>query len=179
MFFKINDSTTVTKRVFLLYFDIGRSGKVLTHQTILNWVTQFRTTASIVNKKPPGCPRTVRTLENVRRVANAFQSSPQHSAHCHSVAYHLSPRAIRHILYEDLKFHPFKIQVVQKHLPRDLKKRSEYYRKLLQMIKRAPQLLDHLMSDEAHFHLNGTVNKQNFRYWSAENPHVASETTAK
>ena len=28
-----------------------------------------------------------------------------------------------------------------------------------------------LMSDEAHFHLHGTVNKQNFRYWSAANPH--------
>ena len=26
------------------------------------------------------------------------------------------------------------------------------------------------MSDEAHFHLNGNVNKQNFRYWAAENP---------
>jgi hypothetical protein len=25
-------------------------------------------------------------------------------------------------------------------------------------------------SDEAHFHLSGTVNKQNFRYWAAENP---------
>ena len=27
------------------------------------------------------------------------------------------------------------------------------------------------MSDEAHFHLYGTVNKQNFRYSSAANPH--------
>jgi hypothetical protein len=25
-------------------------------------------------------------------------------------------------------------------------------------------------SDKAHFHLSGTVNKQNFRYWAAENP---------
>ena len=27
-----------------------------------------------------------------------------------------------------------------------------------------------IMSDEVHFHLNGTVNKQNFRYWAPENP---------
>ena len=27
-----------------------------------------------------------------------------------------------------------------------------------------------IVSDEAHFHLNGTVNKQNFRYWASENP---------
>jgi len=25
-------------------------------------------------------------------------------------------------------------------------------------------------SDEAHFHLSGTVNKQNVRYWAKENP---------
>ena len=28
-----------------------------------------------------------------------------------------------------------------------------------------------LMSDEAHFHLNGAVNKQNCLYWSPDNPH--------
>jgi hypothetical protein len=27
-----------------------------------------------------------------------------------------------------------------------------------------------MISDEAHFHLDGSVNKQNCRYWVAENP---------
>jgi hypothetical protein len=29
-----------------------------------------------------------------------------------------------------------------------------------------------VISDEAHFHLNGSVNKQNYRYWAMENPRV-------
>ena len=134
-FFKNNDSATVKKCVFRRHFDIGRNGKVLTRQTILNWVTQFRTTASIVNKKPPGHPQTVRTPENVRWVAHAFQHSPQHS-----VALHLTPRTVRRILHEDLEFHPFKIQLVQQLLPRDLNQRSECCRKLLQMIERTQQM---------------------------------------
>jgi hypothetical protein len=28
-----------------------------------------------------------------------------------------------------------------------------------------------LMIDEAHFHLHGTINKQNLRYWPAANPY--------
>ena len=27
-----------------------------------------------------------------------------------------------------------------------------------------------IMSDKAHFHLNGAVDKQKFRYWASENP---------
>jgi len=69
-----NDSATVTWRVFRRRFDVGRNGKVPTRQTILNWVTQFKTTTSIVNKKPPGRPRTVRNvlrkvMDNVRQRA--------------------------------------------------------------------------------------------------------------
>lgn len=141
-FFKNNGSATVTQRVFRRHFDIGRNGKVPTRQTILNWVTQFRTTASIVNKKPSGRPRTVRTPENVRRVSHAIQRSPQRSARRHSVALRLSPRTVRRILHEELKFHPFKMKVVQQLVPRDLEQRSECCRKLLQMIERTPQFLD-------------------------------------
>jgi len=137
LLWKNNDSAR--QLVFRRHFDIRRNGKILTHQTILNWVTQFRTSASIVNKKPPGRPRTVRTPENVRRVAHAFQCSPQRSARHHSIALHLTPRTVRRILHEDLKFHPFKIQLVQQLLPRDLIQWSECCRKLLQMIERTPQ----------------------------------------
>jgi len=91
-FFKNNDPATVMQRVFQQNFDIGRNGKVPTRQTILNWVTQFRTTASIVNRKPPGRPQNVRTPENMRQVAHAFQRSPQRSARHHSIALHLTPR---------------------------------------------------------------------------------------
>ncbi|GFV66094.1 hypothetical protein TNCV_1649061 [Trichonephila clavipes] len=37
-------------------------------------------------------------------------------------------------------------------------------------------LKKHLMSDEAHFWLNGYVNKQNCRIWSEANPQVYVET---
>ena len=33
-------------------------------------------------------------------------------------------------------------------------------------------------SDEAHFHLSGTVNKQNFRYWSEGNPRELHQRAA-
>ena len=35
---------------------------------------------------------------------------------------------------------------------------------------RIPPTSTFFCSDEAHFHLSGTVNKQNFRYWAANNP---------
>jgi hypothetical protein len=41
----------------------------------------------------------------------------------------------------------------------------------LQLINQNQEFVNNLlMSDEAHFHISGFVNKQNFRYWSSTNP---------
>ena len=44
-----------------------------------------------------------------------------------------------------------------------LEENKEFYQKII-------------FSNEAHFWLNGFVNKQNIRYWSAKNPNVLLET---
>jgi hypothetical protein len=65
---------------FRKHFNIGRNGKVLKRQTILNRVNQFRSTASALSKKNPGRPRSVRIPENVEKVRVALQQSPPRSA---------------------------------------------------------------------------------------------------
>jgi hypothetical protein len=79
-FFKNNDSATQTQCEFRKHFNIGRNCKVLTRQTILNWVRQFRSTASALPKKNLGHPRSVCIPENAERVQVALQHSPWYSA---------------------------------------------------------------------------------------------------
>jgi hypothetical protein len=62
---------------------------------------------------------------------------------------------------------PYKIVIAQELSERHCKTRTTLCRELLQNVPRTAVLL---FTDEAHFHLSGTVKKQNFRYWSHNNP---------
>jgi len=84
----------------------------------------------------------------------------------------MSDRSVRCILRSDLSLHPYKLQVVYALSNRDREMRLQFCRQFVGISTENPDLpIKLLMSDEAHFHLHGTVNKQNFRYWSAVNPH--------
>jgi len=59
--------------------------------------------------------------------------------------------------------------IVQELNQQDFDRRNTFAETMLQMFEEDPELVI-LTSDEEHFHLNRSVNKQNFRYWSTINP---------
>jgi len=63
--------------------------------------------------------------------------------------------------------HPYKMMVAQELRVTDWETRRTLSEDILQHVPPTPVLW---CSDEAHFHLSGAVNKQNFRYWAENNP---------
>ena len=96
--------------------------------------------------------------------------SPRRSVRWHSAAIGLSVRSVRRILRNYLNFHPYKITIVQELSDRDMANRRISSGQLLEMLDDDGVINTVLMTDEAHFHLSGYVNKQNYRYWAPENP---------
>jgi hypothetical protein len=170
LFYKNNNSYVATEREFRKKFGIHRNSNVPSAHALKTWINNFEETGSTVKKKG-GSGKTVRTPQNIDAVRASFQQSPRWSAMCHSKKLGLSESSVRHILHLDLHFHLYKIQVVQKLEEGDAAKGLVFSQQMLGLINRNKEVLNNLiMSDEAHFHLTGLVNKQNCRYWSDRHP---------
>lgn len=158
------------QRMFRREYNIERHGRIPSRNTILRWVEKWQTAGTICNKFV-GPSRTVRTAENIAMIRNAVQKSPTRSAVRQAAALGISSRTFRRIVHNDLNFHPYKIQIVHHITHADTNARLDFCRQFITVLNENPNVLSKLiMSDEAHFHLSGYVNKQNFRYWSAEQP---------
>ena len=71
---------------------------------------------------------------------------------------------MRRILHNDLHYHPYKIQIVQALNTHDYGARVRFCQEMLDLINEDEDLVNNIwVSDEAHFHVSGFVNKQNFR----------------
>uniref|UniRef100_A0A0A9YLJ5 Transposable element Tc3 transposase n=1 Tax=Lygus hesperus TaxID=30085 RepID=A0A0A9YLJ5_LYGHE len=168
-FVKNNESVVAVQRAFRIRFNVPRRGAIPDRKTIIKWVNAFRTTGVITKQKPPGPARTTRTPENVERVRAAVLQSPARSSRQHAQALRISHSSVRRIIKRELHLHPYKLAIVQQLKPGDYQQRSAFALDMLSRFEVNNDLLL-LMSDEAHFHLNGFVNKQNCRYYSHENP---------
>ena len=100
----------------------------------------------------------VRTPENVDKVRMAIVKSPRRSVRRHPAAIGISDRSVRRILHKD--FLPYKISVVQELNDRDMANRRISSEQLLEMLNDDGVINTLLMTDEAHFHLSGYVNKK-------------------
>lgn len=171
-FIETGRSVIQTQRRFRNHFNVGRHGRVPRFETIMKWVNNFQRTGSLRPGTARGGERTVRTPENIERVRQAVEASPRRSAVRHARALRMSNRSVRRILHLDLHFHPFKLMVVQQLQQNDYGRRFRFAET---MVENMTDDIVLIMSDEAHFHLSGVVNKQNFRYWASENPRQLHE----
>lgn len=166
-FFENGRSVIATQRAFRVHFNIPRNVTVPSGKTIRRWVRALEETGSTARPKATGRPRSVTTPENVLAVRAAVGLSPRRSARKHAIALGMSARSVRRILHKELSFHPYKIMVAQELMPHDYNNRVD---RCQEMLERIPETSTFFSSDEAHFHLCGAVNKQNFRYWADSNP---------
>lgn len=163
-----NESVIVAQRAFRIRFRIPRRQAIPDRKSITLWVKNFREAGTVVRKRG-GRPRTARTLENIEAVRRSILRSPTRSARKHATALRLSNRTMRRILHQDLNLHSYKMLTVQELSERD------WHSRIVACNEMIENLLNDMIvyfSDEAHFHVSGCVNKQNFRYWSENNPRV-------
>jgi len=74
-------------------------------------------------------------------------------------------------MLKEIKFYPYKPQVVQQLNKGDKEARVAFCTAMSGLLRENPDILNNLlMIDKAHLHLSGFVNKQNMRYWSQVNP---------
>lgn len=176
MFYKNNDSLEGAQREFRRFFNLGRHGRVPSKHAIKTWIKNFEETGSALKRKPTGRPRSARTPQNIEAVRVLVLRSPRRSVRKQAAAVRLSRESVRRILHFDLKCHPYKLQIVQELKENDHQLRLEFCQQIMTNINEDNEFLDKLwMSDEAHFHLTGYVNKQNYRYWADRNPNEVHE----
>jgi len=89
----------------------------------------------------------------------AIVKSPRHSVRRHSAAIGLSDRSVQRILHKDLNFNRCKIAIVQELSDHDMANCRISSAQLLEMLNDDGVIITVLMTDEAHFHLSGYVNK--------------------
>jgi len=144
--------------------------------TLYRLYERFSTGEALTNPKRPNKVRPRRSDDNIALVQASVQRSPTTSQTRRSEQLGIKRTTLRRILHHDLHLFPYKVQVTQKLLPVDKPRRLEWAQRVIEMAETDENFWQTIiMSDEAHFTLTGTVNKQNFRFYGTENPQIIHE----
>lgn len=139
--------------------------------TIRNLVRKFEKTGSVQNIATPARARPCRSVKNIASVRESVSENPRMSIPRRSQHLGISQTTAWRILKNDLWLKAYKIQLTHELKPTDHMQRREFVEWVLENKSIDKDFLKKIIfSDEAHFHLNGYVNKQNCRIWGDENP---------
>jgi hypothetical protein len=168
-FYYLNQrSIILTQRAYRRHFNVRISPSEAMIRCLVNRHHQH---GSVRDLPRTGRPRLSRSAENIERVQQSVNEAPETSCRRRSAQLEMSRTSLRRILKKDLQLYPYKVQLVQELKPADLRQRLNFAVKFQELARNEINFIENLiMSDEAHFHLNGFVNKQNCRFWGSENP---------
>lgn len=164
------NSSSIRKTFRALRDNYGRNERP-TELTIRRIVNKFEESGSVASRAVPVRQRNARSTENIAAVAQSVRENRTLSITRRSQELDLSYASTWRILRKDLGLYPYKIQIVQELKPNDHLERRTFADWALEQLETDPNFGQKIIfSDEAHFWLNGYVNKQNCRFWSDENP---------
>ena len=109
---------------------------------------------------------------NMAKVEKYFEENPTASQRRASQQLGISRSSLQRLM-KTLDFFSYKIQLSQPISTNTAERRVEFCNKML--AQHEWQEIDFSkiwFTDEAHFHLEGYVNKQNMRYWGKQNPEI-------
>ena len=156
-YFSSGSSVIATQCTFRNHFNLAPLAPVPDQKSIVTWATTFRQT---------GVPRPIKSPENIEAVRASMLRPPWRSVRKHVSALGFSDCSVRKILH-DLHFHPYKMAILQELSEPDFNSRRNACEVLLEVV---PEDAIFFFFSDAHFHLCGSVNKQNMRYWADIKP---------
>jgi len=118
-----------------------------------------------LNKGRSGRIRTTRTQENINQVRELLQEQPRVIS-CRRNPIGLPKTSFNEITTKDLKWHPYKIHIVQKLERDDPARRMRFCRWFSEQAHNVRFLSNLVIGDEAIFQLNGSVSTQNVRCYA-------------
>ena len=140
-------------------------------RTLLRWVAEFEERGTAV-RQPRHTPRPRLPPTLLNAVRRAIRRSPSLSVRRLVARTGAARSTIHRILQRQLGLFPYKLQLVQRLKRGDKAKRYRFCKWALSRWRRPSFRKCLLMTDEARFHIDGHVNKQNCRLWGLENPHA-------
>ncbi|GBM50518.1 hypothetical protein AVEN_160740-1 [Araneus ventricosus] len=123
-----------------------------------------------------GPRQTVVAPENVAKVSGIVQQNPRNTVRRIASETGLKCLITQKILRNSPRMFPYKIRSYQAIPIKAVRQGFDFANEILTMIDNEGFDVGCIwFTDEAHFHLNGFVNRQNWRFWGSENPHLCEE----
>ena len=141
--------------------------------TIVGWMKRFKETFSLTPSAPVG-DHSARRLSQEKReeIVRTIQEDPTISQRKLSAACEISLSTVNKVLREE-GIRPWKFTKVQEIWPDDNARRLEFANLIINRHEQDSNFIGNIVfSDEASFHLNGSVNMHNAFIYAEENPHA-------